>query len=361
VHHPLFMVVFNGMKRVLKAVCFVAACTISFIMISILFRPVTNSRMNICGYYAEEENSLDMVYVGGSAAYVYWAPLEAFREYGFTSFNFASDSMTPQVIKYCMIEALKTQKPEVFLVDLRPFQYGDATNSEAGALDMDDEVALRNTIDQFRYSKNRYDMIEASVRNRDERIFYHFDICKYHSRIYSFFDMQSWKYLDNKEKHPFKGFSFVAKTEPIDYVDRTYATEELPLSEEMDTIFIDLLEFCKEEDLQVLFVVHSYMIQEDHQQKYNYMERVIKEYGFDYLNVNDFSDEIGYDYNKDFFNMNHVNIFGAEKYTSFLGNYLQEKYSLPDKRNEQKYQEWNDLYDEWSKEKQNTKEVINEL
>jgi len=59
--------------------------------------------------------------------------------------------------------------------------------------------------------------------------------------------------------------------------------------------------------------------------------------------------------------MNHVNIFGAEKYTSFLGNYLQEKYSLPDKRNEQKYQEWNDLYDEWSKEKQNTKEVINEL
>ena len=349
------------MKRVLTTISFLAVCVISFIVISILFRPVTNSRMNICGYYAEEKNTLDMIYVGGSAAYVYWAPLDAFHEYGFTSYNFASDSMTPQVIKYCMIEALKTQKPEVFVVDLRPFQYGDAVNEEAGALDMDNEVALRNTIDQFRYSLNRYHMIEAAVRNPKDRIFYHFDISKYHSRIYSFFDAQSWQYLDNKEKHPYKGFAFIEKKEPIDYVDRSQITEELPLSEDMDVIFRDLLEFCREEELQVLFVVHSYMIQEDHQKKYNYMKRTIEEYGLDYLNVNDFSEEIGYDYSNDFFNMNHVNIFGAQKYTRFLGEYLQDKYALPDRRNEQEYQEWKELYETWEKQKEVTKEAINQL
>lgn len=347
--------------RITGIIIFIMVTLASFFGISVLFRPVTNSRMNICGYYAEEKNTIDMVYIGGSAAYVYYEPLEAFQEFGFTSYNFASDSMTPQVIKYCIIEARKTQTPEVFVVDLRPFQYGDHISEETGVMDMDDEVALRNTIDQFAYSKNRFDMVEASVRNKQDRIYYHLDISKYHSRIYSLLDKKAWKFLDNKEEHPYKGFAFIEKKEPINFVDQSAVETVTPLTEDLDGVFRDLLQYCKDENLNVLFVVHPYMILTDHQEKYNYMEQVIAEYGLAYLNANDYDKEIGLDYANDFFNLNHVNVYGADKYTHFLGQYLMDHYDLRDKREEAQYQSWKDLIPDFEKEKEKTKEVINQL
>ena len=84
---------------------------VSLKFLSYLYRPVTTSRMNVCGFYAEPENSLDVVYVGGSACYRYWEPLKAWKDYGFTSYNFATDAIQPQVIKYILEEIQKTQKP----------------------------------------------------------------------------------------------------------------------------------------------------------------------------------------------------------------------------------------------------------
>ena len=42
-------------------------------------------------------------------------------------------------------------------------------------------------------------------------------------------------------------------------------------------------------------------------------------------------------FDTDFYNENHVNIFGADKYTDFLIAYLKEHYNLPDRR---KDKEW---------------------
>ena len=36
---------------------------------------------------------------------------------------------------------------------------------------------------------------------------------------------------------------------------------------------------------------------------------------------------------------------GAEKYTDFLANYIQDNYSLDDKRTDYKYSEWSHLYE----------------
>ena len=84
------------------AVCNIFLFGLLSIILSYVMRPVTNSRKNLCGFYAEKSNSLDMVYVGGSACYAYWEPLAAWNEYGFTSFNFATESIQPQCIKYAM-------------------------------------------------------------------------------------------------------------------------------------------------------------------------------------------------------------------------------------------------------------------
>ena len=40
----------------------------------------------------------------------------------------------------------------------------------------------------------------------------------------------------------------------------------------------------------------------------------------------------------------HLNYWGAEKVSLFLGKYLQEKYNLKDKRKDPEYQSWNENY-----------------
>ena len=91
------------------------------------------------------------------------------------------------------------------------------------------------------------------------------------------------------------------------------------------------------------------------------MKEVIEQYGFDFLNTNDHYKEIGLDYNKDLYNNNHVNVFGAEKYTDFVAEYIDKKYDLPDKRGDEAFSDWNTCYDEFVVHTGYAKRRINKL
>ena len=70
---------------------------------------------------------------------------------------------------------------------------------------------------------------------------------------------------------------------------------------------------------------------------------------------------MGLDFDTDLYNSTHVNIFGADKYTDFLSNYLKTNYNLPDRREDKNYQEWFDLLENWNKQVNSTKAEINKL
>ena len=336
-------------KTITGLILFGAVLVAVVVFLSYLYRPVTNSRENICGFYAETKDSLDMVYIGGSACYVYWEPLAAWKDYGFTSYNFATDAIPPQVIPYIMEEIRKTQSPEVFLVDLRPYQYGELVDSESGLLNYQREAPLRNVIDNMKYSGNRAAMIQACVPENQDRMAYHFDLAKYHSLLISLLEPENWKYSTNEYSMPDKGFHPCEEKEALPIVDVSGIREKAALEPHMDELLTELLEYCRKEELQVLFLVHTYEISEEDQKLYNTMEEKILSYGFDYLNTNDVYAEIGLDAEQDFYNRNHVNLLGADKYTSFLADYLKEHYELPDKRQDPAYQKWTEAYQDWQK------------
>ena len=342
--------------NVIWIVVFLVCFVVLFVLLSYLYRPVTTSRKNICGFYAEQENTLDMVYVGGSACYVYWEALAAYEKYGFTSYNFASDAIPPQVIKYCMEEILKTQSPELFLVDLRPFQYGDLYDEETSVENYKREAPLRNVTDNLNYSVNRAKMIENCVEG--ETVAYHFDIAKYHSLLISLVTPRNWDYITNRHSLMTKGFHPCKAIEALSVEDVSHITEKQPLSEEMDFLLMDLLEYCREKEQKVLFIVHAYQISQEDQKKYNYMEEKISAYGFDYLNTNDYVKEMGLDFSTDFYNRDHVNLLGADKYTDFLGEYLTRRYVLPDRRQDTAYSQWSQDYREWNREMDEIRETL---
>jgi len=77
------------MRRFLRVVFFIFIVGLLIIWISFLFRPTEVDRENVIGYYAEKNNSLDVVCIGGSATFVFWEPLQAWHDYGSLHMIFA--------------------------------------------------------------------------------------------------------------------------------------------------------------------------------------------------------------------------------------------------------------------------------
>lgn len=351
----------SSLKKVGKIggiMCLVILTAISMVLLSYLFRPVSKNRKNIDGFYAQKTDSLDMVYIGGSACYYFWEPLEAFQQHGFTSYNFAADAMPPQIIKYCIKEVLKTQTPELLVVDLRPFQYGDTYDEESQRMRYLREAPLRNVIDNMKYSYNRFEAIKHCVPDEENKAYYYFDLAKYHSLVTSIVNKENWKHILNEYPLESRGFSYLDSIHSYEKEDYSHIKKEMPLADVMDKMFIDLLEYCKEEKLQVLFVVVPYTIPKQDQMKYNYMRQKIQEYGFDFLNANDYTTDMGLDFATDFADGVHVNLLGADKYTAFLGEYLSEKYNFEDKRSVLEYAEWRQDYEVWLPEIENARKEL---
>ncbi|MEG2250842.1 MAG: hypothetical protein RSD09_04605, partial [Bacilli bacterium] len=287
-----------------------------FIHISYLFRPITIDREIAAGYYAETDNSLDMVYVGGSSCFVYWAPLEAWKSNGLASNNFSYNSISADAMKSTIQEAMKTQNPELLVVDMRAFQYREEYLEEG---------AIRQYTDSSKYSLNRSNFIRSIVPEefKDMQLSsleFIWDISTYHIR-WNQLDQSSWELRNNEKKRDIKGFYFVPKKGPITLNDNSSLSVKQPLRKDVEKIFVDLMEYCKSLDKKILFVINTYSEEPSHREIYNYLDQRIKSYGFDFLNINNFNEEIGMDETKDYYNVNHVNIYGAEKYTKFLSNY----------------------------------------
>ena len=98
---------------------------------------------------------------------------------------------------------------------------------------------------------------------------------------------------------------------------------------------------------------------EERQAQYNYIADLIEPYGYTFLNLNDYYEEIGIDFETDFYDYGgHANAFGAEKCTAFLGKYLDEHYSLPDKRGQKGYEDWDKAWERWSEQTEEAQAVI---
>ncbi|MDO4323069.1 MAG: hypothetical protein Q4C61_11125 [Lachnospiraceae bacterium] len=348
-------------KNLLRCVFFFGIFLVMLVTVSYILRPYSGgaSRKNLCGFYAEEEDSLDVVFIGSSAVFTYWEPMEFWKKYGVTSYDFAVGTMPPQTVKYCLKEIQKTQDPELYVIDLRTFNAAeDGYYLEKEVMNMDHEVPLRNVTDNVKYSLNRFQMIADCVPDTYDKLSYYLDIVKYHTEWLRLKDKQSLLFGRNETHDSLKGFKLVNAVKPVEFKDYSEVDSKRELSERLEGILYDLLDYCREEDLQVLFLVNNYCQSKKHKEMYNYMEGIITDYGFGFLNTNDFYQEIGVDFSTDYYDKSHVNIYGADKYTEFVGEYLMDHYSFVSKAGEPEYASWDKDYEVWLQETKELKESI---
>lgn len=343
----------NTIGRIVKTLLLGALFAFLFIQASYFFRPASQS--GIVSYYSEPEDSLDVVYIGGSNCFTYWAPMEAWNNYGFTSYDFANNTIPPQTLKYCIEEVLKTQNPKVLILDIRAFIYGPNENDD-GVKYMYSEPRIRNFTDTFKYSINRFNMVNATVSPDESRWAYHFDLAKYHTNSAAFGGNRI-SYAPSYSK----GFVLLERHQPIALEDMSGETKILPLAAEVMPVFEELLDYCAGLEQEILFITVPYVLSDEEQWYYNYMEQEIQAAGLTFLNANSHYAEIGFDEATDFCDESHTNIFGAEKYTAWLSNWLMQRYAFENKRQDPRYGQWNEGYTHWAADRDKTKLAVLEL
>ncbi len=340
-------------KQLLRCVSFLMVLCLMLLALCDLFEQENhnNHDQRYYKYRTLEENTVDAIYVGTSGVDRYWIAAKAYEEYGMTVYPVSFDACPVWLIPHIIEDALRYQDPQLILLDIRAFTqdcYPSVMDTRA-----------RRTIDsmdffspvRFRAASRTVELInqvDPTVSKWD--ISFHIPFIKHHSK----WDKDYWFQLNMGDRaHKFLGFYMndwltihVEEQQPQMY----YRGLTCPMDPVAEEALYDTLEMIREKNLNVLFIDTPKFFEETELGRTNEILNILEEEGFECLNF--YTDRldgkftIDLDPKRDFYNLNHVNYYGAEKFTAVLAAYLDENFDLPDRRNDEAVKkDWDGIYD----------------
>lgn len=287
-------------------------------------------KVRVDGFYMEDIDSLDVVFVGASDVYAGFSSAQAYGEYGFTSYPFAI-GLNPVLFWKSQVKEINSrQSPKLIVIEVTSAICDDVSS-------LTDDPVLRRYIDNIPYSINKLDTINNCVSSENKLSFL-FPIIKYHGNwtkpekcIEAFENIIA---LKRKGYSLLRGANTCTRIElPSILKDITSDMTKSELNPELQRYLEDTLQYLRDgQNTRVLFVRFPHLIYDDDSyltfQRANAVEDIIESYGFDYINLQCAYEEIGLDVTKDFYNAEHLNIRGQQKFTSYFANLLCSKYDV---------------------------------
>lgn len=273
------------------------------------------------GFYAEEKDSLDFIFIGSSQMFTSVVPAVLWEEYGITSYDFGANEQPMYLSYYYIKEALEYQDPKAIVLEVSYCNTPDYTH----------EGVLHINLDDLRMGAAKLEAI-FDIIPEGERWPYLFPLAKYHD-TWPELDKASLKYLTADKHNPYKGYTpsqdgFAdGGTFNEEIAKVTEASELAELSTEYMKKIITL---CEERGVDLLFLKTP----NDHiqnQPDYNAVGVLAEEYDIPYL-----------DLNRQMKGQLHNHVFHAETITKRIGEWLTSLYEVEDKRELQEYERWHE-------------------
>jgi|LSQX01.3.fsa_nt_gb hypothetical protein len=324
------------MKRnILAAISFliVIALTITSYISASNFKDPSSTFM-IDAFYDLPENSVDILSVGSSHLYYGVNPAVLWDSAGYVAFNLCASSQYPWNSYFYLVEALKTQKPKLVILETYFLYYPD----EYGEY----EESLKSIIG-MKWSQNKIDAINASFPE-NERFNFYVDICLTHGRYVNIGVDDYIMKQDSLEYKFYKGHVFSSHIQKIagkDFSeDKTY--QKLP--EKAEEYYRKSIELCIENDIPLLVCSIPFNETLFNRRISNTAEKILNEYegNLQFVNFNDYRSDMKIDIATDFADNQHLNYTGSEKFSKYLSAYIFEHFEIPENTHEddEKYKSW---------------------
>lgn len=299
--------------------------------------------IKINGLRNERRNTIDVMYFGSSQMYCSINPVVMWETAGIPSYSYATQQQPFWISYHYMKEALKYQSPKVVVLDIYMAKQQE---------DYTEEGINRTAIDLLPMSLNRIDMINVAVP-KEERISYYINFLKYHSRwadlVKEDFDLSYLRKTD-----PLKGYVMLDKITPIAYRDNLEGYNTTKSLTTKNMLYLEkIIELSREENFQLVLYKAPSTASKEEKAYFNAVENIAKANRIPYIDYNMLYDEVGLDMAKDFYDKGHVNYIGAEKVTIHFANYLKSSFNLEDKRQDAKYNKWQEAVVYYQEQKEN--------
>lgn len=294
------------------------------------------------GFYDEEENSLDVLFLGNSDVYRGVSPIEIYKNTGITSYNYVASGERIWTEYYLLLEALERQEPNVIVLNVDGI-FSSSHSSFAN---------YRKAFDNMKFGKNKIRAIndEAFDFNFVKRVSFYLPIFNYHSR-YSELNKNDFKYAFSKLHNSYKGLDMTTvRVAP----SKTFDVDGAKISDKAMEYLNKIKDECAKREIGLVLMwlpsLDSYSKERG---------KVIAGYALEnslpFLDLNLNYKSFGLDFNEDSSDGgDHLNVYGAEKVSKYLGEYLVKNYSFS-KHDKSVIDVWDrdvKIYDEGKKELQ---------
>lgn len=333
--------------RGIKLLAFaLAVISSTYLLQTFLLKRIDNNTMRMEAFYLEEKESIDAVLIGASDVYAGYSAPYAYEKYGYTSYPYATQSSPANIVLPQLKEVIKYQNPKMIIVEINAFLYKDN--------ELPSEASQRMFADNVPHDRIWRDYLADAIP-ADKQIEYYLPIVKYHSS----WNEYPWKFkyltaelgLKQAGYSLFRGYKTVANEfHPTVKVHNSELKDDdstYPLGVNGERYLRQTLEYLKENNItNVVFMRFPHIVRTDAYSRFrrcNEAGNIINSYGYDFVNLERYGEEEGFVVNEDFYNWDHLNIYGTEKLTDYIADMLQNKYHLTSAElTDAQKTEWND-------------------
>lgn len=311
--------------RKLRIILIIITFLIVFILLNMLLAPKYMTSLvegSMISEYYEQDKNHEVIFIGDCEVYANFSPMVMYEEQGITAYVRGSSQQLIWQSYQILKETLKYETPKVVVFNVNSMRYGEPAS----------EAYNRLTIDKMKWSKEKVDIIQASMTEEENFISYVLPIMRYHSRFDKLTE-EDFEYLFKRKQNTYNGFLINKNIKPVE----SLPTQKKLANYKFDDICYEYLDkirdLCKENNIELVLIkapsLYPYWYDEYEEQITNY---AVKN-GLEYYNLKLVVDEVGIDYSQDTYDGGlHLNLAGATKLSTYFSKVLKDKFQLTDYR-----------------------------
>ncbi len=318
-------------KELFLAAAFVAVAAALISFVASVMRPAHNDYGSTWAQYlCEPDNSIDVLFLGSSYAYCDWNPEIMYSASGLTGYVMAGSEQTPSITYWYLRQALKTQSPQIVVMEGTSFffeMYQNYTQINLGYMPRGINRACA--------------ILDAA--EPDKRLGLFFDLYFYHDR---------WKELDGEDitkcftpaqADANKGYTRVDKISDLSGSEpyrREPSKDESAYAKHLDA-FSKIAQLCRDENIELIVTINP-----------TYSQCAPGVYAglasdlaaiapsVEFVNLANSFDEIGLDLGTDMYDAGHLNFSGACKFSEWMGKFLLDRGCTPREQSAENSAAW---------------------
>lgn len=251
----------------------------------------------ISQYYHEPKDH-EVIFIGDCEVYANFSPMVLYEKEGIKSYIRGSSQQLIWQSYHILEETLKYETPKVVVFNVNSMRYDKPVS----------EAYNRLTIDNMKWSKQKIDIINASMTEEENIWYYIFPILRYHDR-YDKLTLEDLQYLFKSKDNTFNGFLINKNVKPVENLPTKRPLGNYQFSSICYEYLDKMTKLCKDNNIKLVLVkapsLYPYWYDEYDAQIADYA----KKNNIDYYNLKNVVDEVGIDFSKDTYDAGlHLNL-----------------------------------------------------